>query len=298
MKRILTDTLINLAKHDNNLFLMSGDLGFPFFLEFSKLFPDRFINAGIAEQNMIGVAAGLALSGKTVFVYSIVNFATIRCLDQIRNDLCYQNLNVKIVGYGSGLTYGKAGATHSGLEDIAVMQSLPNMMVFSPGNIYEAERVIKMAYESKGPAYIRLGKLNSNIVCPPATGEETVTIFVTGTLLNEVIKVKDLLFKKGIFVKIISLPIIKPLDVEVVKSVIKNSKAVLTVEEHSVVGGLGSSIANVLAEENINIIFKKIGLPDSYSKIVGSQDYLRHIYLLDAQGISKTIIDNLKNGVK
>jgi len=150
MRKAFINTLIKEAEKDKRIFLLTGDLGFSVLEEFQKKFPDRFFDMGVAEQNMIGVAAGLALSGKIVFAYSIVPFVTMRCFEQIRNDLCYQNLNVRLIGIGGGVAYGTAGATHYALEDVSIMRSLVNMTVISPGDPKETEMAVRFSIKHKG----------------------------------------------------------------------------------------------------------------------------------------------------
>ena len=158
MRTAFVNTLIELAEKDENIYLLTGDLGFSVLEGFIQKFPERFINCGVAEQNMMGVAAGLALSGKKPYVYSIIPFVTMRCFEQVRNDICYQNLDVKIVGVGSGLAYGFLGATHHAIEDIAILRVLPNMTILSPGDPTEARELTLKSYQTKNPTYLRLNK--------------------------------------------------------------------------------------------------------------------------------------------
>ena len=298
MRQAFTNTLVDLADKDERIFLLTGDLGFSVLENFITRFPKRFFDMGVAEQNMIGVAAGLALSGKIVFIYSIVPFLTMRCFEQIRNDLCCQNLNVKLVGVGGGLSYGSAGPTHHAICDIAIMRALPNMKVFAPGDPHEAERVTELAAFSEGPVYIRLGKSRESKIYSEFVrfdiGEgivlkegKDITIFVTGNMLCNTKLAADKLAEKNIDVRLVSMPTIKPLDRNIILKAAEETKAIFTVEEHSLVGGLGSAIAEVLVESDNKILFRKITLPDSFCKDVGSQEYLQ-----EKNGLSVTkIID-------
>ena len=306
MRQAFINTLIKLAKKDNRVFLLTGDLGFSVLENFREKFPKRFFNMGVAEQNMIGVAAGLALSGKIVFVYSIVPFLTMRCFEQIRNDLCYQNLNVKLVGTGGGLSYGSLGSTHHALCDIAIMRALPNMKVLAPGDPFEAERVAEIAAFSEGPAYIRLGKNNEPKVHLKSLSFDIgqgivlrngndITIFATGNMLYSAKLVVDKLLVKNIDARLVSMPTIKPLDKNIILKAAKETKAIFTIEEHSLIGGLGSAVAEILSANNVNnIIFKGIGVNDEYPRVVGGQNYLRSCLKIDEASIYNQIKDYLK----
>lgn len=307
MRQEFINTLIKLAKKDNKVFLLTGDLGFSVLENFREKFPKRFFNMGVAEQNMIGVAAGLALSGKTVFVYSIVPFLTMRCFEQIRNDLCHQNLNVKLVGIGGGLSYGPLGYTHHALCDIAIMRVLPNMKVFAPGDPFEAERVAEIAAFSEGPAYIRLGKSNEPKIHPKSLhfnigkgivlrNGRDITIFATGNMLYSAKLVVDKLSGKNIDARLVSMPTIKPLDKNIILKAAKETKAIFTIEEHGLIGGLGSAVADILSANNTNnIIFKSIGVNDEHAGVVGGQNYLRSYFKIDETAIYNQI-KNYKNG--
>jgi transketolase len=306
MRKSFINTLIKLAERDKRIFLLTGDLGFSVLEKFKDKFPERFFDMGVAEQNMIGVAAGLALSGKIVFVYSIVPFLTMRCFEQIRNDLCYQNLNVKLVGVGEGLSYGSAGSTHHSICDIAIMRALPNMKVFAPGDPFETDQIIKIANSSKGPAYIRLGKsLEPEIYSQPLQFNISegivlrngydITIFTTGNMLYSSKIITDILSQKNIDVRLVSMPTIKPIDKNIILRAAKETEAIFTIEEHSLIGGLGSVLAEVLAESKNKTLFKRISLPDEFCKEVGSQEYLREKEGLSINKIVNYILKELKN---
>lgn len=307
MRKAFVETLTQLAQKNSKIYLLTGDLGFMAFEEFRDEFKERFINMGIAESNMIGVASGLALSGKIVFVYSIVPFVTYRCLEHIRNDICYNNLNVNIVGVGGGYSYGIMGATHHALEDIGVMSALPNMTVICPGDPIEVEAATKAAVNFKGPIYIRLGRtgerklhslpikfeIGKGIVMKQGNN---LTLISTGNMLELAITVADQLVLKGINARVVSMPTVKPLDIDIVLRCAKETKNIFTLEEHSPNGGLRNAVATSLIENGIkNCYFKAFTVPEGFAKRLGSQEYLRKQAFLSAADINNFIISILDN---
>ncbi len=303
MRSAFIDALTKAAGKDKRIFLLTGDLGFSVLEEFQQRYPGRFINAGVAEANMIGVAAGLALTGKIVYVYSIVPFVTLRCLEQIRNDVCYQKLNVRIVGVGGGLSYGTAGGTHYSLEDIAIMRALPDLTVICPGDPFEAEAAALNSIKHNGPIYIRLGKGRDQQVHKKLrsfkigkgillkSGKD-LAIIATGNMLPNAFKAATLLEKKGLGASVISMHTIKPIDREMVLGLAKAKKAIFTIEEHYVSGGLGSAVAEILAELSEKPQFKRIALR-SMINVSGRQDFLREKTGLHPEGIARTIVNHL-----
>ena len=307
MRQAFINTLIQLAEKDKRFFLLTGDLGFSVVEKFAQKFPERFINMGVAEANTIGVAAGLSLEGKITFVYSIIPFITMRCFEQIRNDLCQQNLNVKLIGVGEGLSYGSAGSTHHSLIDIAIMRTLPNMTVICPGDPIETEEAVKLAGKLRGPCYIRLGKNREpNIHSSPINdivkgiiieNGKDITIISTGNMLYTAKQVADKLKKNNVGVRLISIPVVKPINENIILASYQETKAIFTLEEHSLIGGLGSAVAEILAE-NISkskIIFKRFALPDSFCEEVGTQEYLKEKNSLSVQKIADYILQTVKN---
>ena len=271
----------------SRIWLLTGDLGFSVLEKFADRFPDRYVNVGVAEQNMSGIAGGLARCGKIVFTYSIANFPTLRCLEQIRNDICYHSGNVKVVAVGGGYAYGAQGYTHHGIEDIAIMRSLPGMTVVAPGDPVETKLATHAIVEQNGPCYLRLGKANEPVVHKSlpefrlgqaiwvCRGSD-VTIISTGGMLMEAVETAERLEKlDGIRAGVVSMPTIKPLDSATVIQAANQTGAIVTAEEHSVTGGLGSAIAEVLAESGLTISFRRFGVPDRLNHTVGSQSYLR-----------------------
>lgn len=301
MRDTFVKTLMSLAKGNKNIELLTGDLGFGVLKPFWEQCPDQFTNVGIAEQNMTSVAAGMALSGKVVFTYSIGNFPTLRCFEQVRNDCAYHNANVKIVCVGGGFVYGSLGMSHHATEDIAVMRSLPNVSVFAPGDLVEAEEVTKAIVDYPGTCYLRLGrggekKIHDHIenfqvgkAIKVKDGKD-IAIFSTGAIFDEVLGAYNELKRKGIHPIVYTFPTVKPIDREVIEKCAKHCKLIVTCEEHNIVGGFGSAVAEVLSETNgAKARLLKIGLNDIYAQIVGNQAYLRNQYGIDSLGIVEKI---------
>lgn len=286
MRRTFADCLLNRARIDDRIFVVTPDLGFSILEPFQQEFPDRFLNVGIAEQNAIGLAAGLALSGKVVYVYSIIPFVTMRCFEQVRIDVAYMQTNVRLIGVGAGLSYGPAGATHHAIEDIAIMRALPGMTVCCPGDPVEVREVVSHSFEYPGPMYIRLGKTGEPKIHPDSlrveigkavevTKGNDLALITTSNMLEQGKKWVDEWSGKGLKVTLLSMPTVKPLDVEVIVNLIEKQMPIITLEEHNIVGGLGSAVAEVIAESGKSVRFKKIAIPDIYSHLVGGQRFLR-----------------------
>jgi len=283
------ETLCDLAAQDERIFLLTGDLGYSVLEPFARCYPKRYLNAGIAEQNMTGVAAGLALCGKTVFTYSIANFPLLRCLEQVRNDVCYHRANVKIVAVGGGCTYGSSGYTHHGVEDLAVARSLPGMTVIAPADPIETRLAMRALARMSGPCYLRLGKAGEPVVhrgepefeigraVQVRTGRD-VTLISTGAMLKETLSAADQLARQGIEAGVLSMHTLKPLDRQALRQAAEQTGAIVTVEEHSVIGGLGSAVADFLAEADLSYVrLRKHALPDELQRKVGSQQYFRRL---------------------
>jgi transketolase len=298
-----------LAGRDTKILLITADLGFGVFNEYQKKFADQFLNVGVAEQNMTGIATGMALEGYKVFTYSIANFPTLRCLEQIRNDASYHNANVKVVSIGAGFSYGSLGISHHATEDLAVMRSIPEITVVSPCGLWETVQATKAIAELPGTCYLRLDKTYGDD--SPVDGEEfqlgkarilrggtDCTIVVTGGILQEVQKAADELSKDGINARIISMHTIQPIDKDCIIESAKETGSIITVEEHIINGGLGGAVAEVLLESDFRPDkFLRIGLGNKFSSTVGSQAYLRKEYGLDSDSIYlkiKNLICNKK----
>jgi transketolase len=305
MRSAFIGTLVEIARQKQNIFLLVGDLGYNVVEPFAREFPDRFINTGIAEQNMTGVAAGLALCGKIVFTYSIANFPTLRCLEQIRNDICYHNANVKIVSVGGGLTYGSLGITHLGIDDLAAMRALPKMTIVVPGDLFEAAEATRAITEINGPCYLRLtkpdGELNAKShifkigrAVKLREGRD-ITLIANGGMLYTAYLAAEQLSKAGVEARVLSMHTLKPLDAEAICVSAQETEGIITIEEHNIIGGLGSAVAEILAEVGIaGGRFKRMGINDSFPTQTGSQDYLRNIYCLSTQGIFNAAMTMLR----
>ncbi len=304
MRNTFVKTLFDIAKNDKNVYIITGDLGFGVLKPFFEDLPDQIINAGISEQNMTSVAAGLALQGKTVFTYSIGNFPTLRCIEQIRNDCAYHDANVKVVCVGGGFVYGSLGMSHHATEDIAVMRSLPNVTVFAPGDLVEAEEVTKTAYKTPGTCYIRLGRGGEKRIHDKIDGftlgkaveiqkGEKVAVLSSGAIFDEVKDALSELSESSIVPSVYTFPTVKPIDKDAIVKLATTHETIITVEEHNLSGGFGSAVAEVLAElGGMKAKLVRIGLEDKYSCIVGSQKYLRKEYSIDSQTIIKKVKEN------
>tara|TARA_B100000767_G_C19695803_1_gene506098 strand:+ start:15 stop:941 length:927 start_codon:yes stop_codon:yes gene_type:complete len=301
MRFIFVKELIKYAKKNKDVYLITSDLGYRAFEEFKSLFPKRFINVGVAENNMIGISAGLALQGKKVFVYSILPFLIFRSLEQIRNNICHNDLDVTLVGAGGGFSYGLQGVSHNTTEDISVIRSLPNMKVFNPGSKTETLLSLDIAYKSNQPSFIRLGKcpdidfykkdlklINGNGLV--VTKGDDLTVFCSGNILENVFKSVKKINLLGFSVKLISLPIIKPINPKFIISNTKTKK-VLSIEENSIIGGLSSILPSIYIGGKLRKIkFKSIALKDIVHNSIGTQDHLRKINNLDINSISKFLV--------
>lgn len=292
-----------LAKAHEDVFLITGDLGFGVLNSFVEAFPDKYLNAGIAEQAMTGIAAGMALEGRTVFTYSIGNFPTLRAVEQIRNDCAYHHANVKVICVGGGLVYGALGMSHHATEDVAVLRALPEVTVFSPGDPYETEALLPLLYQTQGTCYMRLGRGNEPYVhkqaieglelgkaIPIYEGTQGV-VLSSGGILTQCHQAVTALRLKGHDIGLYSFPTIKPLDSALVRTLAQTQPFILTVEEHNIVGGFGGAVSEEVAAVRAPRAFvERMGINDCYSAMVGSQAYLRTQYGLDAQHIEKKLL--------
>lgn len=310
MRDTFVKTLIEEAKKNKNIELITGDLGFGVLKPYWGALPDQFTNAGIAEQNMTTVAAGMALEGKTVFTYSIGNFPTLRCLEQIRNDCAYHNANVKIVCVGGGFVYGSLGMSHMATEDIAIMRALPNVTVVCPGDLVEAECATRAIINTPGTCYMRLGrggekrihdKIDDFQIGKALKVRESIkdannkiAVFSTGAILDEATKACDELIRQGYSIEQYSFHTVKPIDIETIRKCAKECRYIVTVEEHNVIGGLGGAVAEVMTETDSKAKLMRIGIDDEYCGIVGSQMYLRERFKLDSKNITARVLITLK----
>lgn len=299
IRSVFGQTLAELGKTNTDIVVMDADLACSTQTQiFGKAFPERFFDAGIAEQDMIATAAGLAAAGKTPFVASFAMFATGRTYDQIRNSVCYPEFNVKIIGTHGGVTVGEDGASHQALEDVALMRNIPNMSVIVPADCRECEQVIKFAAENYGPMYIRIPRTNVCDIfdenyefdfCKAQLLEDGVDVSVisNGETLAEVIEAAEMLKKEGYSVQIIHVPVVKPLDGATIIEHVKKTKFVITVENHSIIGGLGSAVCELLAEY-YPMPVHRIGVNDTFGQS-GKWDFLLDYYGLSSEKLAKSI---------
>jgi transketolase len=305
MREAFVAVLTELAPSHPEMMLLTGDLGFGVLNDFAARFPRQLVNVGVAEQNMTGLAAGLALEGRTVFTYSIGNFPTLRCLEQIRNDICYHKANVKVVSVGGGMSYGPVGMSHHATEDLAILRSLAGIEVYAPTDLWEAAEATRHLIESRGPAYLRLDKSAAPLT--EHAGERfepgrirvvregsDVTLVATGGIAGEAIKAADALAGQGIFCRVLSVCTVKPLDIETLARAATETGGIVSIEEHTVEGGLGGAIAESLMEAGIAPeFFVRVGLRNTFSSVVGTQRYLRGVYQMDAAAIMKVVVKKL-----
>lgn len=295
------EELAALGTENQNIVALDADLsGSTQTSIFAKAFPERFFDVGIAEQNLMTTALGLSLEGKIPFAATFAVFATGRAYDQIRNSICYQNGNVKIIGAHGGVTVGEDGATHQALEDISLMRGLPNMTVVVPADYNQTRKAVRFAAEHRGPVYIRLSRnsvpviFDDNYEFNPQKAVlikqgKDVTILAAGDILAEVIKAGEILAQKGIDAEIINIPVIKPLDYESIINSADKTGTVVTVENHSVIGGLGSAVCECLAEHSPHKVIR-IGVNDCFG-LSGKPDELLKHFGLDAESIANKVIE-------
>lgn len=308
MRGKFVKTLIDRMRRDPKIFTVTADMGFGVFEELKKEFPDRFLNAGVAEANSIGIAAGLAMSGYKVVFYAQAPFATLRCFEQIKLDVASSNRNVKIVGTSSGFTLSQYGTSHYAVEDVGIMRILPNMMIISPGDLFEVEAATNFMLNSDGPAYLRIGRSNagpdikihgSEVILKtgrPISIEQNgdAAIFATGSMLYYAHQVWKSLSKNKIKISLFSAPFIKPIDTAYLKKLLKDKKIIFTIEEHSKIGGLGTAIAELVAEENLKVPVIRMGTEDKFVHLAGSRDYLLSRHNLSVKQIEIRIKAKLK----
>lgn len=294
MRTNFINQLIEEARYNDKIFLVVGDLGYHVIEPFASEFPDRFLNVGIAEQNMAGIAAGLAMSGYNVYFYSIGNFPTLRCLEQIRNDIAYHKANVKIVAVGAGYAYGSLGATHQATEEIGALRAIPNIVVATPGDPVEARAITSLSTRYDGPMYIRLGKAGEKVVhsesdlhlkigdiCPVSVSpDNTVAVLACGNILDAV---KHQIADEALRYDLYSVPFVKPVNKDQLKSIVEShADGLITIEEHQLSCGMGSAIVEQLNDmhyKNELTHYPKlhrIAIPDEFADVVGTQIYLRN----------------------
>ena len=296
MRDAFFDVLAEVGAEDERVWALTGDLGIGLFKAFEEAAPGRYLNVGIAEQNLVGIAAGLAYAGKIPFAYSIAPFITSRAHDQVRVDVALARAHVKLVGVGGGVAYGTLGPTHHAIEDVALMRALPHLTIFAPADPGEARAAGRAALEVDGPVYLRLGKNGEPALLPPepfvvgrarlVRDGADLTLCATGPVLGEAIRAAGLLAGEGVDAAVVHFPTLKPFDTDAVAEALERSPLVVTVEEHSVIGGLGSAVAEAAAESGLAVRLRRLGLQDAFAHAVGTREHLLSVYGLDAPAVA------------
>jgi transketolase len=299
MRNAFIDTLLDACSQRDDLFIISGDAGLGVFDTFKEERPENFLNLGAAEQNMIGFAAGLALSGRKVVVYNIIPFLLYRCYEQVRNDICYQNLPVILAGIGSGVTYAPQGMTHYSVEDIAIARTLPNLAVFSPIDPVEARLAAKHALTADTPVYVRLAKRGEaaihqeeqfDITCPQVLSQgERVALLCHGSIAPEAIEAARCLAKEGIRARVLSIPMVQPLPKDALLPLLKDMEAIVIVEEHYASCGLGSIVREFCMESGLSLKCLCLGLPSRFIHEIHDTQGMRRRFQLDAASLAATV---------
>ncbi|MBU0714517.1 MAG: transketolase [Verrucomicrobia bacterium] len=305
MRKVFNTELLSIARRDKRIFMILADIGYGEIEPFAQAFPDRYFNCGVAEQAMTGIACGVAMEGNIAITYSIANFPTLRCLEQIRNDVCYHNANVKIVIIGGGMAYGPLGISHHSTEDLAIMRALPNLVVVAPCDFAEAQAAVHAMIAHEGPVYYRCGYKKE----PPVhdgpidfrfgkaltvrDGRDATIIF-TGTIGYNCKLAAEQLAADGVQCRLISLHTVKPIDKDAILRSARETGAIITVEEHNAMGGMGGAVAEVLMDAGgLGIRTRRLTLPDVNVCKVGSQDWLREQYGLGVRHIVQAVKDTL-----
>lgn len=305
MQRAYISKLMEIAETDRNVLHILADSGTGYDEMFRMNFPEQIYNFGISEEHMVGAAAGMATAGKIPFVYTAGAFLAYRSLEFIRDDVCFQNLNVKIIGMGSGLAWSTLGPTHHTTEDIAVLRSIPNLMILSAATPLQVAACVELAYHHVGPVYIRIGMNNekeffednytlSGNQLERLTAEGPIAVLTTGSILEEVMEAAELLAAEDIQVGVYNVPCIKPFDEEGVVELARKSQLLVTVEEHSIYGGLGGIISEVLTDRGLGVRVHRIGLKDVFAVGYGTHKRVRAENGLDAASIVASIKEALK----
>lgn len=309
MRTTVIERLREIAEHDERIALITGDSGFHVVEPFIEKYPKRCFNMGINEQATASIAAGMALEGYKVYIYGIGNFPTLRCLEQIRNDICYHNANVTILAPGGGFAYGQQGMSHHATEELSAMRPYENMHLYMPADQAEAIAAIDDSYEYEGPSYIRLGRGQDKLIyqSEPSINvakavqfypAQDINIFTSGTILCEAVAARKELRSKGIKVGLYSFPRVKPIDAETIENVARNGRIIITLEEHSIIGGFGSAVAEIVSGlPGARARVVRLGLNDEFTSVVGSQEYLRDYYGISARALEKQIAESLQGEI-
>jgi transketolase len=304
MRKACLNMVYELAKKNKKVVFIGSDLGAGTLDNFKKEMPDRFFMEGISEANIVGMAAGFALEGKIVYASTIATFLTRRCFEQVVLDACLHNVNIRLIGTGAGLVYAPLGPTHQAIEDIAIMRAIPNMTIIAPADADEVRRLMPLTIDYKGPIYIRLAKgddpVVSNDKVPFEIGKaismrqgSDALIITTGITLKPALDAADALSKQGIEAGVLHVHTIKPIDKEAILKHAALAPVILTIEEHSIIGGLGSAVAEILSEANFfkPKKFRRLGIPDVFADNYGSQDKLMIKFNISSEALIKTIND-------
>ena len=308
MRNAFISSVFQLAQHNSDIMVLVADNGAIVFDEFREMCPQQFLNCGIAEANMIGVAAGMASMGKVPFAYTIANFMVKRAFEQIRNDVALQEMNVKIVGIGGGVRYSTLGPTHHATEDLTLMRSLPGMTVICPASPKEAAKATMACAEINGPVYLRMATNGEPEIYEQDYNFEIgkgvwirepqeVTFVANGPIIHEVLASINQLSDHGIKAGLLNIHSLKPLDVQAIMHAVKKSSCVLTVEEHSIIGSLGSAVAEVIAESGMSPHFERIGIKDQFCFQYGSYDQIKQYCGLDGTRLTERVLSVLEVGV-
>jgi len=294
------DKLYDLAKADPNLLFLTADMGAFSLVRFKKDLPKQYINVGPAEQNLVSIAAGLALGGKKVYIYAIAPFITQRCYEQVKIDLACMNLPVTLVGAGAGIAYTSDGPTHHAIQDISIMRALPGIQIFNPSDPYTAMAAAEISYQSKSPSYVRVDKGTLDFLYQKdddfsqglsllKEGKDML-IVATGVMVYQALKLADRLKRHSLDVGVIDLYRIKPLNQELLLSYFSSTKSIVTLEEHLIVGGIGSLVSESLTDQQLFLPLKRIAIPDSYSSCCGDRDWMYRFYGLDLDSVSNQLL--------
>ena len=302
MREAFVRALAEIAAVDPSVMLVNGDLGFGVLTDFIARFPANYVNAGVAEQNMTAVACGMALAGARAYTYSIGNFPTLRCLEQLRNDVCYHRATVTVVAVGGGFSYGQLGMSHFATEDLAILRALPEIVVVAPSDPWQAHALTHQLHARGGPSYLRIDKGRAGLpegevelgkARQVRPGTDAV-IFATGAILFEAVAAADRLAEEGASVRVIDVHTIKPFDVEAICRAARECRNVVTLEEHVVNGGLGGAVAEACLENGVQVTkFRRLGIDDRYPSIVGDQDYMRAHFGLDCDAVAAVLREML-----
>jgi transketolase len=298
MRNAVTKKITQFAAENPSVFLVTGDAGFGVLDEYQEKFPERFLNLGVAEQNMISFAAGLGMTGLKVFVYNIIPFVLYRCFEQVRNDVCYQDIPITLVGTGSGVTYSPMGMTHYSVEDVALARTLPNLTILSPSDPVEAEKCAEFALSSEHPVYIRVAKQGEpriheedilGIEEPIVVSEgQGIAVLFHGSIAEEVLKAVENL---EVAPRLVSVPLLQPLNFNSLCGTLKNIQTLITVEEHFIDGGLGSIISEWIAKERLPFKIRKMGIANEFIHAIRDNRGMRRYYKVSSEDIRQVIKD-------